>query len=64
MFITYFIQPWGYYNIGEEGCQEVNEILVTDCYFLDIEVGIEVKMWIFEHLVVVCLDCEQIMNFL
>ena len=34
MFITYFIQPWKYYNIREEDCQEVNGILVTDCNFL------------------------------
>ena len=43
MFITYFIQPWKYYNIGRRCCQEVNRILVTDCYFL----GIGKKMLIF-----------------
>lgn len=46
MFITYFIQPWKYYNIGRRCCQEVNGILITDCYFLGMREG----MLIFEHL--------------
>lgn len=64
MFITYFIQPWEYYNIWEEGCQEVNGILVTYCYFL----GMKEEMWIFwafwEGLFKLWTNYEFFVNFL
>ena len=63
MFITYFIQPWKYYNIGEEDCQEVNGILVTDCNFL----GTREEMWIFlafwEGLFGLWINYELFVNF-